>query len=252
MRLSKYMTEGRGQNLARDKAYDLIGTKCVKAWEAARDGHIIFRGVNDASGINYDNPGMFIQPRKHVRKSANTSNWYTQIISNSKLWKQYPRRDKSIICSNNRLTATGYGVAFIVFPFDNARIGVCSENDFWDSFGEFAPDRVNSSLREWASDIGIEGLEGADQDVKEVYKILDEITKFYREGGDYEIPAVFWEFKPGDDLKKFIEEQFDPKANGFRVVKAGDSLPTADRELYTDAPSVLWYMHSAEDLEIIL
>jgi len=266
MRLKQFLTEGRGVPMSGDKAREMIGTKCSKAWKATRDGNIIYRGVSDSFSTE---EAMFIEPRKFARKSANTSNWYTQIISNSPLWKKYPRRDKSLICANNTLVAGGYGRLYVVLPYDGYRIGVCPENDFWDSFEEFAPDRVNGMITMLSK--LIQPMEasmprtvaGADRNVKTAYQVFDAISNFYRKNPvsaveAVEIPPMFSHpdrgkgFKPGDDFRKFLEEQFAPDKNNFKVVKAGDNLPSASdmREVWTDAPSILYRADYIKDLEI--
>ena len=58
-------------------------------------------------------------------------------------------------------------------------------------------------------------------------------------------------FEPGDDFRKYIESEFDPKMNGFKVVKAGDPLPSNDdKEVWTDAPAILWQAWDSQQLGI--
>jgi hypothetical protein len=78
-----------------------------------------------------------IEPSKHERVSANTSNVYTLLIDNLRSWSEYPKRSRSIICSTSAFNAAGYGVhnpPHQVFPEDGAKIGVAPRSDIWNSF----------------------------------------------------------------------------------------------------------------------
>ena len=80
------------------------------------DDKAIYRGI--------DLPGEYylVDPSKWTRKSRNTQNYYTLIMSNSDDWKNIPPRNKSIICSfdKNITRNYGYGNVFRVIPFNNS------------------------------------------------------------------------------------------------------------------------------------
>jgi hypothetical protein len=274
MRLTRYLAEGRTQLIEFDDVWKLLETKHSKAYVAAKKGIAkILRGVQHVD-IPKDAVG-YVQPRKFTRKSANTSNWYTQIVSNSKLWKKYPRRDKSIICTNDYMTAAGYGSEgiFLVLPENNGRVGVCPEDDFWNSFGEFAPDRVNagigdlinqmSGIPELRDSVDVHPLD-ADKNIKETNKLFNMMNHLFKNPPDgiefrhsggpevnpglnpedddfkWEIvfPWVFEEYKIGEDFRKFIEYKFSPDVNGFGLVKAGE--PIRSGEGLGDMGNELW------------
>jgi hypothetical protein len=65
--------------------------------------------LKNCKHIDLDNPTIgrycalledyyLIDPKKHDRRSANTQNYYTYIIDNSKDWEDFPKRSKSLIC----------------------------------------------------------------------------------------------------------------------------------------------------------
>jgi len=128
MRLKQFINESRGKVLSLDDTKKLLQTKCKKAVEEYKKGNIIYRGIN-----NYNNY-LYIQPSKSTRVSLNTENYYTLINDNSPSWEKYPKRSKSVICTTDLYRADNYGDIYIVFPFDNAKIGVCSNVDYWWSF----------------------------------------------------------------------------------------------------------------------
>ena len=102
-----------------------------QAIEAYKNGHIIYRGMKEQE----ENTSLIVTPG--TRKSKHNANTYTKFMSDIlPSWREYPRRDKSTICSNNYDYAKGfsYELPFIIFPQNNTKIGICPENDIWYSF----------------------------------------------------------------------------------------------------------------------
>jgi len=66
-----------------------------------------------------------------------TANYHNLVISNLESWKDWPRRNKSLICSgyDRARSHTGKNL-YVVIPFDNTVIATCRTRDFWDSFTE--------------------------------------------------------------------------------------------------------------------
>jgi hypothetical protein len=64
-----------------------------------------------------------------------SSNYHNLIISNIDSWKEWPRRNKSLICSglDRAINHTGY-VLYCVIPFDDTIISSGKKRDFWESF----------------------------------------------------------------------------------------------------------------------
>ena len=67
------------------------------------------------------------------RKSVNTNNIYTLILSAVLGKKGYPKRSASIICTNyeNRDYVDVYGITYMILPFNGVGIGVCPEYDMF-------------------------------------------------------------------------------------------------------------------------
>lgn len=66
---------------------------------------IFYRGLSDYKSNSY-----LIKTDDHIRKPANSSSGYYNIwIDNASEWKEYPKRSKSIICTNDRDVAKSYG-----------------------------------------------------------------------------------------------------------------------------------------------
>jgi hypothetical protein len=66
-----------------------------------------------------------------------SANYHNLVISNLESWKDWPRRNKSLICSGYDRARSHTGSNFyVVIPFDDTVIATCITSDFWDSFTE--------------------------------------------------------------------------------------------------------------------
>ena len=104
----------------RDKFKQFILTNCKDALEAQP----IWRGIE-----RKDYLFKIDSQTQPLRSSANSSNYVQLFISGMESWKQFPRRQ--VICSTDRMYASGFGNVYRVFPVDGTAIGVCPRKDFW-------------------------------------------------------------------------------------------------------------------------
>jgi len=266
MRLQAYITEGsRSKPIEKEEALNLIKTKCKKMFGS---GIKIYRGVDNEDDF------LFSDPRKGVeRKSANTGNYYTWLMDHLSSWTEYPRRSYSLICATSKSISENFGYPFYVFPFDGAKIGVCSEEDLWGGFPKLKKyggsdfenlDDFNSYLSDMFTSMDdlLEGGDGTPRvDGPKGYQYHDSwedfrngLTKLaiHQDAGlfksfenlfDSEVPS-FWQIlqhrKKGEAISLFFDRIMDPKENKFKLVKAGqvNNIPL-DREVWTEGPAVL-------------
>jgi hypothetical protein len=80
---------------------------------------------------NHTQPIVIADPSTGVRKSQNTTNYFTSLIDSSPYMKGWPKRSKSFICSTSNY-AGEFGKTYAIFPVDNARIAVCPGFDIWE------------------------------------------------------------------------------------------------------------------------
>lgn len=110
----------------------LLKTDYSEAYEAYKKGYIIYRGMKDCEkNISISTPKL--------RMSQNTDNIYTKLFSDIlPSWKNYPKRNRSFICSTSKYKASGYAGnnsgLYIVFPKNGSNVGICSSSDLWFSF----------------------------------------------------------------------------------------------------------------------
>jgi hypothetical protein len=243
-------TKGRTRPLKAEEAIDIFKKNCKQYnW----DGQELYRGLS-----GNDSDYGILDPSKHDRKSATTENYYTMWIDNSKKWKSYPKRSKSLICTTDLTTAEGYGDAHLVIPFDGANIGICPEDDLWYSFKTILHPvnmfhlhdfnmfvwqvvRLLTDIKLGKSDLG-KNLSFLLKKFKEVDEIIeqdpDKAKNILLERYTSDIVNILFEYKGLTGLMDYI---FTPKTNGFETMpfKQFKNKRYGDREIWTDSPSLI-------------
>jgi hypothetical protein len=108
-----------------------------------RNGVAIYKGSDNYGtepGVFYRDPTAHAQPRI----SANTQNYTTLWVDGDPRWSKFPPRSRSLICTTYADTAASFGDVAVVIPLQDTKIGVCPEQDFWDSFSETIPGGYSS------------------------------------------------------------------------------------------------------------
>lgn len=181
---------------------------------------------------------------KTLRKSANTANLYTLWFSNHPTWAQYPPRQSAIICSTELSTASAYGKRFVIIPADNAKIGICPENDLWFSFNEVVVDlgdnlgMIISAIKTFLATLGLpfDTYEELEQSLKaatltELQKVNDKDSlRVWREISEALIR--FMQRRNFDNLHQLFTYEFDPKRNGFSVATGATIKNPIDKEIW--------------------
>lgn len=160
-----YEGASRVTELDLEEAIELIEKNCGDYLKSPGRGHI-FRGFKRLGNawIGDSNTGS-------PRVSANTFNYYTLWMDNHPSWAGFPKRSRSFICSESDELAVEFGKVYMIFPYDDAKLAACPENDLWISFK------------------GIATLAGLLRDVNEGFKALkieapdtyDELVKALKE-----------------------------------------------------------------------
>ena len=102
-----------------------------QAVEAYKNGHRIYRGQKRQE----EHLAAIVTPG--TRRSKDGSNLYTRLLSDIlPSWSEYPKRNKSAICTSSERMARGYSdkYVFVIFPINDTKIGECSKGDIWYSF----------------------------------------------------------------------------------------------------------------------
>lgn len=234
----KFINESkRVQRVTESDAKEMIRFNCKKSV----NGTPIYRGTNfDSSDFGYGDP------QGKIRTSANTSNFYTLIMSNSKPWKNYPPRNESFICSLDYDYAYEYGSnAYRVVPYDGTPIGICSEMDVWDSFKDFdAMSEFNEGIESLAEKFNL-NMNKMNSDYKYLLKALDTIgenireKELYVEGQRGDMKKFFREFlKQKKSLSEYTIKKLSPNYNNFKLKKPETIEPGSDVEVWFSGKAV--------------
>lgn len=120
--------------------------------------------------------------------------YHNIVLSNLNSWKEYPRRNKSLIASAfNRARFHGGGNdLYLVIPYDDTRVGVCPTSDFWTSFS-----KQNMNINDWFIDI--------------LYIIIDDNKKETedKKSNWKDLKYILTKLEVSDKIKKYFDEYFD-------------------------------------------
>jgi hypothetical protein len=210
-----------------------INTDFSDSWNQYLKGNSIYRGErNIIDNISYVIPGN--------RYSQNTFNCYNELFSEIlPSWKDFPKRNHSVICSTSNDRSGVYGNVFVILPKNGTSIGVCSKHDIWISFPLFdkkIKDIVK--LNDFAETIMIimyalynkkVDLKFLLEDFKNHEKIdIINFSEKYTVINFYELL-----YKNRNNLFNFLNNIFDPYKNGFKLLTINDTLPE-NREVWFD------------------
>lgn len=121
MKFAAFLLENKHkESISLEEAIYIVQTKCKKSIH-----NKIWRGGGFEDGI------YLMDSSKTVRRSANTANHYTLILDHINNKKDLPLRSKSFIMSGSQDIAEQFGTCLRIIPFDDAKIGLTGEEDFW-------------------------------------------------------------------------------------------------------------------------
>jgi hypothetical protein len=201
------------------------------------------------------------------------------ILTGSPMWKSYPKRSHSFICSSLLSTAKSYslngeekrdGSTYVVIPLGNYPMGVCPSFDMWSSFEEAEKsykglsiegpgnlDTFMTVLEELTDSIQRDlyryfGLVDMDYSSFASWapKYIDDILKNYPEKVEL-VKKFRWlddKFKNmllKDGLVKTVLYYMNPSKNGFKKIKFSSysSKVYEDQELWTEAPCLFVWIN---------
>jgi hypothetical protein len=206
----------------------------------------IYKGSDNygtEQGVFYRDPTAHAQPRI----SANTQNYVTLWVDNSPKWSHFPKRGRSLICSTDPDTASGYGEVAVIIPLQDTNIGICPAADFWDSFSETMPAAysvadlnafINDNIRKQLKQV----IDQKTLTYPDLVNTLDELgsSDSARPGFDRWVEQHSW--------RGMMDVILDPGANEFRLTTWKHFNVTGDHEVWLSAPCAMLGYHQFERL----
>ena len=133
--------------LTKDEVIEILMTKCKKFLNWGKDyteGCLIYRKDENRGDFLLVNPKISSQDR--IAPYA-FKNYHNLLISNLESWKDWPRRNKSLICASSyRALSHGGGfikgpsVDYVIIPFDDTMLATGDRSDFWNCFPNLPKD----------------------------------------------------------------------------------------------------------------
>ena len=254
MRLNQFLNESRSKEIKKIMFDKYLEQKCSSAvkWKTE-----IYRGVYPSPGeYGYVSPSKSKEDRKSPYA---TNNVYNLLFSNLPSWSSYPKRNKSIICTTSKFVALdSYGVPHRIFPFNGAKIGVCPEDDIWNSFKKLPManlNEINVLVEKLAGQVGLEhSYDKSYSDLLKLFNIIDDhkINNKDRFLNDFEdrwsrtgqrymlmLSQMGYFDKPELKLIDLFNNVLSPLNNGFRLIVVGTVTLPSNVEVWTDSDSLL-------------
>ena len=133
--------------LTKDEVIEILTTKCKKFLNWGKDyieDCLIYRKDEDRGDFLLVNPKLSSQDRIAPYASKN---YHNLLISNLESWKDWPRRNKSLICASSyRALSHGGGFIkvpkanYVIIPFDDTMLATGDRGDFWNCFPNLPKD----------------------------------------------------------------------------------------------------------------
>jgi hypothetical protein len=273
--VQRYKKKFRGVELSLDEVIR-VSRHYSKAIEKLlkNENSVIMTRTTLGSYFDY----KYINPKKEEpRVSANTFNYYTLIIDNSKKWSKYPKRSQSIICLNDSYS-TMDDFYYWVVPKNGAVIGECNSRDFWVSFENISSmdDYFNEYVRLFLNfpyidsnfnDIHIENINNKnkkdysyniklkrfDSNLSEFKKAVKNFDRWWKNQKTLTLQEFKSNFSNISWIKKWngkeslynvLEKTLDPSKNGFKI-KTIKNIEI-DKESWTDAECLIIHYENIE------
>jgi len=247
-RLVYYLNENRSVQIDKEMASSLMEMNCKKA---VNSKWMIYRGNNT------------LRQREHYFKSGNErtspyarNNIYNLLLSNLPSWKKYPIRNKSLVCTTNKMKAAGgYGgdYYFTVYPYDGTLIGIAPEYDIWESFRKVIQplDSLNYYLNDLIYNATGKGYdEGEPRTYRELLDTLSKVDEYKEMVDDFwehfhnKLVKFFTEKIPYSNTKNkklidLLNKALSPEYNNFELRKVGEGSLNSDHELWFEGQAIL-------------
>lgn len=242
----------RSRSIDIDKAFDIISKKCGKIsyYYTKEQNPFIYRAV-EHSTEHY----LYTDPSKGKKRlSANTYNFMTLLLDNLPSWSNFPKRSESLICTTDKDEAeVRSGGTYLVFPFNNAKIAECPEDDIWNSFddplGDNSVDTFNQEIL-WAFESNGIDIDKAEKDFE---TFIEAIRKSMFDFNKNDIPLLrnIIGVTNEKEIINYFDKHLNPKDNEFNLISPGKKL-RKNVECWTDSESILVNVNDLDNPESLL
>lgn len=244
-RFSRYIASTRVEGISKSSLERLVYEQAGSNLKFLKSSaYKIFRGDKRFTGAY----GFINTDKGEPRVSANTFNYMTLLMDNLPSWKGWPKRSKSIVCSTYSWNALNYGKIYTIIPFDDAEIGICSDDDVWNSFDNlgipvndfnwFIHHLMMHGIKDAYEIKTLNDLKKAINEAIENFNNDELLVSAFTESDDYirshHEPLLKGLMK--NDPMTFLNQLLDPNKNGF---KRGIKNIKKDKEVWIQGKALL-------------
>jgi hypothetical protein len=156
MKLKKINESLNKSEITEEDFAELLKNNCRKFIDCIKKSNdeynLLFRKMKSSGDYILSNPKSSSSERIAYFSSTN---YHNLLISNLESWKDWPVRNKSIVCSSYfRAYSHDRGRSdkslYLVIPFDNVKIATGDKNDFWQCF-QMLPNDVEFKMSKYSS-----------------------------------------------------------------------------------------------------
>lgn len=202
-------------------------------------GAAIYKGSRnyDRQKLAMRDPMSFPDPRR----SKNTLNYYTEWVDNSPFWSQFPKRSRSLICSSDKVYASNFGQTAVVVPTVDTTVGICPDDDWWNSFNETSPQNDPNEINQFVHDVlkskGIY-LNGKTVKYNEFAQHLKDVDLEKYDAYSFTEDLKIQAMELGGMIE-LMDHVFNPAANGFNLTTWKQFDTTGEHEVWLSASCVI-------------
>jgi hypothetical protein len=230
MKLYQYLNESRGKPIKDDKFLNNIKTCSDIISYYNKTEKYLYRGAG------YNGDIMYLNPSSYTRKSKDDTNNYYTLLFDEILpsWKNYPKRSKSVIMTDDKGYASDYGNLYIVLPFNGSLMASTKPNtsDIWYSF-DYKLNTLNAHLEEMFDEYG---LNGQDSNASILEKEINKLGEIMRKENvrDNRLGKLFNESRY-KTLIDFLNDYYNPNGR-IDLFKTNNINIQKDQEVWTSGP----------------
>jgi hypothetical protein len=195
-----------------------------------------------------------------TRYSENTYNVYTILLSEIlPSWKNYPKRNHCVVCTNNYNKASNYGdnnIYKICVP-NNTMLGICGNSDIWTSFPKVNSNfsdlyNLDSFNRKFINILDGLKIKYSNLNFKKILEIFEYFKNNRKKLEElYPSELLYYIIQNKDNLIQAFDRIFNPKDNGFELLSLNDYINKShnlnNREIWFDSSYIAMKWNKGND-----
>jgi hypothetical protein len=230
------------KKISLEEVLSLIKTDYSDSWNQFYSDKVkLYRGIILPAPVKY----CIVDPTVRERESKSLpTNYYNTLFSKHlNSWKEFPPRNKSLICASIEDKARNFGRLHLVLPKNGAKLGVCPFPDFWNCFSKAlaaikADNPFEKIIKNNLSNFDSHSKNQYDRDLYALPDFEDMLFSLIYDFSSSLEEIIKLKDENGNTLLSYFEKYFDPDFNNIHLKNITDKIN--DRaEVWTDSKSIV-------------